>query len=189
MKKQNSSDTRSITNATYQKVVQAITQPMTATQLSRRLGVSANRCSKALVQLRSQKLVKCLNPKATRSRLFCLTKTGIHCRQEMDIENHVSHDVPAINWEVYATLCFSHRSEVMKTLSISMQPSEIKRRATFRTPGLKMSANNVRDVIRYLKSNGIVFPVKQAKKAHPRYQLTETGLQMRQLLLQAEVQT
>ena len=188
MKKQITLDTRCITNETHRKVVRAITQPITATQLSRRLGVLANRCSKAIAQLRSQNLVKCLNPNATRSRLFCLTKKGIHCRQEMDTENRVSYDIPEINWEIYATLCFSHRSHVMKTLSIAMQPSEIKRRATFRTPGLKMSANNVRDVIRYLKFNGIVFPVKQAKRAHPRYELTETGLQMRQLLLQAEVQ-
>jgi hypothetical protein len=50
-----------------------------------------------------------------------------------------------------------------------------------------MSANNARDVIRYLKAKGIVRPVRPRKSKHPKYKLTKIGLKMRQLLLQAEV--
>jgi hypothetical protein len=169
------------------RVLRAITQPMTATQLSRRLDVSVDRCSKALLQLQAQKLVRCVNPAATRSRLFWLTKLGMNCRRPMDSGTCISHDVPEIDWKLYASLCFSHRSEVVRTLTMAMQPSEIKRRATFRTPGLRMSANNVRDVVRYLRARGIVRPVRLGKKRHSGYKLTEIGLLMRRLLLQAEV--
>lgn len=169
------------------RVLLAITQPVTATQLGRRLDVSVDRCSKALRQLRVQKLVRCVSPAAVRSRMFWLTKLGTNCRRDMDAGTCVSHDVPEVDWGLYASLCFSHRSQVVRTLTTAMQPSQIKRRAVLRTPGLRMSANNVRDVIRYLKARGIVRPVKLGKKRHPGYELTAIGSQMRRLLLQAEV--
>jgi hypothetical protein len=186
MNNESSLCTKALGGKFRRRVCQAITQPMTATQLSRRLDVSVDRCSKALVNIQAQKLVRCVNPAATRSRLFCLTKLGTNCRRHMDGGTCVSHDVPDIDWELYASVCFSHRSEVVRTLTVAMQPSTIKRRAAFRTPGLRMSANNVRDVIRYLRAHDIVRPVKLGKKQHSGYEVTEIGLQMRRLLLQAE---
>jgi hypothetical protein len=97
------------------------------------------------------------------------------------------HDYPNLDWQLYGEVCFSHRAAVLKTLTQPMQPAHIKRRARFQDPTIRMSANNVRDVIRFLRSKRIVQPVELRKKAHPRYQLTDTGRQIQRLLLQAEV--
>jgi DNA-binding transcriptional regulator GbsR (MarR family) len=166
----------------------AITQPLTATQISRKLGISVGQCCKAMAGLRLHKLVRCLTPSRSRSRLFWLTHRGKRRQRELLAKERVAYSLPDIAWQVYASLCFSHRSEVVRTLTRPMQPSDIARRAAFRMPGLRMSANNVRDVIRYLKAGGIVQPVKPKKRRHPEYRLTEIGLQMRRLLLRAEVQ-
>lgn len=172
----------------HYQVFQAIMQPSTATQLSKKLGISLDRCSNVLLGLQSHKLVRCLNPTATRNRLFWLTRLGKQCQQQLYGGEHVSHDAPDIDWELYASICFSHRSEVIRSLTFAMQPATLRRRAAFRRLGLKMSANNVRDVIHYLRTHGIVRPVPLKKKAHPGYELTEVGQEMRRLLLQAEVQ-
>jgi len=174
---------------TRQRVLLAITQPLTATQLSRKLGMSTERCSNALAGLRSQKLVRCLNPSGRRSRLFWLTTLGQRSQNTLARERCGAHDFPNVDWGLYASVCFSHRSEVVRTLTHAMQPSEIKRRSAFRTPGLRMSANNVRDVICYLKACGIVRLVTLKKKRHAGYELTEIGLQMRRLIMQAEVRS
>ena len=178
---------REVTNCGRRDVLLSITQPVTATQLSRKLGFSLDQCSNALLDLQSHKLVRCLNPNATRNRLFWLTRVGKHCQRHLASGAYLSYDFPDINWELYTSICFSHRGEVIRTLTFAMQPSQIRRRSACRAPGLRMSANNVRDVIRYLRTHGIVRPVGLKKKAHPGYELTEIGLHMRRLLLHAEV--
>lgn len=169
------------------RVFQAITQPATATQLSQKIGVPFDQCNNALLVLQTHKLLRCLNPTAMRSHLFWLTRAGKNAQRDLSQGSCPSHDYPEIDWGLYASVCFSQRSEVIKTLTYPMQPSQIKRRATFQNPGLRMSSNNARDVIQYLKRHGIVRPVELKKKAHLGYELTEIGLQMRRLLLQAEV--
>lgn len=67
-----------------------------------------------------------------------------------------------------------------------MQPSEIRRKIRNRFPYAKISANNVRDIIRLFEKQGIVRKVFFKKKAHPRYEHTETGLIFQKLLNQAE---
>lgn len=161
----------------------AITQPMTATQISERLGKSFSKCSKALLGLKSHKIMKCLNPAARRNRMFWLTATGKKLRRHLSAKVSSLCDLSQVGWKSYAQICFSQRSQVIQTLAFAMQPSEIKRKTTRRVSGCRMSANNVRDVIRYLKANGIVRPVRLKKKAHPGYVLTKIGLQMRTLLL------
>jgi DNA-binding HxlR family transcriptional regulator len=64
-----------------------------------------------------------------------------------------------------------------------MQAAAVKRRAVFQNPQLRMSANNVRDVMRYLLSTGIARRVEVRKKAHPRYELTDLGRTFQQLLV------
>lgn len=166
-----------------QRVCLAITQPMTATQLSERLGKSLAKCGKALLGLKSHKIMKCLNPAAHRNRMFWLTTMGKKLRRHLGAKVSCRCDYPHIEWKSYATVCFSQRSQVIQTLAFPMQPAEIKRKAARRFSGCRMSANNVRDVIRYLKKKRIVRPVMLRKKAHPRYALTKIGLQMRRLLL------
>jgi len=75
----------------------------------------------------------------------------------------------------------------MKTLTVPMQPSEIKRAIRKKKPGMKISANNIRDVVKLLLEKRIVQKVYIRKKAHPRYELTDSGNQFRELLLQSEM--
>lgn len=67
-----------------------------------------------------------------------------------------------------------------------MQPSEIKRQIRIQKPNTKISANNIRDVVKLLLEKELVQKVYVRKKAHPRYELTELGIKLRQLLIQAE---
>ena len=165
----------------------AIVQPVTAKQLARTTGASLDNCSKRLHRLRAKGIVVCLNPAAQRNRLFWLTLRGIARFKELSGDSHQLGAVKDIDWGLYASVCFSHRSEVIKSLSHAMQPSQIKRRAIFRNPRCRISANNVRDVIRYFKSTGIVRSVAQEKRRHPRYELTDVGQEMRRLLTRVEV--
>ena len=52
-------------------------QPMTALQLKKKTGFNQDQCSAILGQLTLCGLVKCLNPTATRSRLYWLTPTEL----------------------------------------------------------------------------------------------------------------
>ena len=52
---------------------------------------------------------------------------------------------------------------------------------------MKISANNIRDVVKLLLEKGIVQKVQVRKKAHPRYELTDSGNQFRELLMQSEM--
>jgi len=68
-----------------------------------------------------------------------------------------------------------------------MQPSAINRTLRIYKPDVKISANNIRDVVRLLLEKGIVQKVFVRKKAHPRYELTKLGHKLRQLLIQSEM--
>ena len=126
----------------------SVTQPMTATQISKWLDRPLARCCKAIRGLRLHKIVKCLNPAAIRNRVFWFTPSGRRLRKHLGCHEPISGNLSHVNWPLYAKLCFSHRSRVIQTLTCPMQPSEIKRKAVQLFPGLRMSANNVRDVIR-----------------------------------------
>jgi len=68
-----------------------------------------------------------------------------------------------------------------------MQPAVVKRKIKQQNPKIKMSANNVRDVMKLFVQKGIVKPVKIGKKAHLRYELSEEGCKLQGLLSQAEM--
>ena len=68
-----------------------------------------------------------------------------------------------------------------------MQPVAIKRKTKQQNTKIKMSANNVRDVMRLFLKKEIVKPVKIGKKAHLRYELTELGKKLQPLLINAEM--
>lgn len=98
-----------------------------------------------------------------------------------------SHHFPEIDWGLFGEVCYSHRSTIIKTLVRPMQPSEIKRRARFNNPRLKMSANNCRDAICFLRDKEIVSSIKINHNFYLHYELTEIGREFRELLLRAEV--
>ena len=67
-----------------------------------------------------------------------------------------------------------------------MQPSEMKRRLRMKAPDIRISANNVRDIIKLFLAKGLVQKIFVRKKAHARYELTEAGHLHRNLLMRAE---
>ena len=163
-------------------------QPLSVTQLSRKAGMSSASCTEVLRRLRHQGYVECLNPKAVSSRIYWLTEEGLKFQRgffdSRSVELH-PHDFAEVDWEIYGQLCTSHRSLVVKTLTEPMQPSQIKRKAYRNDCKVRMSANNVRDVIRWLLSKGVVRKVLVRRRAHPLYELTESGTKFQSLLRRA----
>ena len=146
-------------------------------------------CSLVLKGLAGSGLVTCLNGRARRSRLYWLTQPGKERQSRLRREwglGALRNDIPIVDWELYGWVCFSHRAAVLTALREPMQPSHIKHIARSHNPALKMSANNVRDVVRLFLKRGIIEGVTGSKKrSHSRYQLTKAGAQLRVLLMRA----
>ena len=163
---------------------------MTARQLSKKTGIPKDTCSYLVAQCSIRGLLTCLNPEQRNSRLYSLTAQGRTIRKQLCQDTHLpykEYDLPDINWSLYGSICFNHRSAVIRTLSGPMQPSEIKRVMRIHQSGVNISANNVRDVVKLLVEKNVVRPVLVKRKAHPCYELTEIGIQLQQLLRQAQV--
>lgn len=176
-----------ITSALEREILLRMAQPMTATQLAGRLSQSLDACSGALRTLQQRNLIRCLNPQANKSRLYWWTPSGLEQQAELAGSSLPAHDLPDLDWSLYGSICFRQRSEVIRTLSTPMLPAKIKRLASFRKSALKLSSNNVRDVLRYLEQHGIVRRIPLPKKKHPGYELTPVGEHFRRLLLRVEV--
>ena len=161
-------------------VVALLSRPMTANQLSRNIGLTQRQCSITLRELQSLGVTNCLNESAVKSRIYWLTKSGQlyqkSLRQELKLPT-LAHDFPDVDWTLYGKICFSHRAAVLKAVSNEpMQPSQIRRRACYQNPSLRMSANNCRDVMKLFLKWGLVEKVPgRRKKSHPRYVLTDRG--------------
>lgn len=172
-----------------QNVLIRLTQPMTANQLARQTRLSRDCCSAALWELATHRLTTCLNPHARSSRLYWLTQQGKTCQRRLYRERGLGIPVsllPDLDWALYGWVCFRHRATVIRALTEPLQPAAIKHRARARDPNVRLSANNVRDVIRLFAAKGIVRPVRVRRKAHLRYELTELGLAFQRLLVSAE---
>ncbi len=167
------------------RIVERMMQPVTARQLAQRFDIPLGKMSHALRMLEQHGLAMCMNSCSVRSRVYWLTGIGqkiqLHLRRDQGLPEF-DHDFPIVDWDLYGWVCHSHRSAVIKALDHPLQPSEIKRRALQQDPNLRMSANNVRDIIRLYLAKGIVQPVLLRKKKHPLYDLTSVGRSLRQLL-------
>ena len=182
----------------YQYIIQSerrkrlmltFTQPLTAKHLSRRTGIKIDACSSLLWELGVYQLVFCLNPAARRSRLFWLTGLGLSCQDKLSRELNTpqcARNFPVVDWKTYGWVCFSQREAVLKALGNPLQPAAIKRAARFQDPTIRMSANNVRDIINLFLHRGIVEKVMAKGKAHPRYELTELGRKCQFLIRRSE---
>lgn len=170
-------------------------QPMTARQLSGKTGLSRDACSYVLWELSVYGVVRCVNPGARRSRLYGLTRRGQSCARRMGARP--SDAIPSdLDWVRYGDLLFRHRTLVVRAMAgvgaaggmggEGVQSCEIKRRIRLLYPEARISANNVRDVIRYLKQVGVVEAVGSSIGSRPRYRLTSVGRVYRDLLLRAE---
>ena len=176
----------------YRKTILAsLRQPLTGKQLSRKMGICIDTCSHVVGRFARQGLVACLNPAARSSRVYGLTDMGRKYRERLCGELGLSEqlegcELPTVDWELYGWLCFSHRSAIMRVLTEPMQPSAMKRKLRNVNSSVKISANNIRDVIRLFLQKGVVRKVLVRKKAHPRYELTEDGCAFQKLLFLAE---
>ena len=171
-----------------QQVLVALRQPLTTKQLALGLELSLKRCSAIVWELRIYGLVNCLNPRAQRSRVYGLTPRGRACQRRWYGEHHLQpadYELPAMDWNLYGWVCHAHRSAVIVALDQPRQPCVIKRQARFLNPAIRMSANNVRDVIYLFLRRGIVKVVEIKGHHHPCYELTRDGRQMQLLLFRA----
>lgn len=176
-------------NCIKDRILQLLHQPLTAIQVSRISGIPAYTCSYLMAKLAQDGFIFCINSKARNCRLYWLTEHGKRYRKDICTKLKLSYeeyDLSKIDWNLYGWVCFRHRSAIIKYLSEPMQPSEIKRLLRIRQANINISANNIRDIIRLFLSKDIVRPVKVKKKSHLRYELTDTGIKFRQLLIQAE---
>lgn len=168
------------------EIFTALNQPMTTTQLARKTDVPRTRCSSVLQSLMKYGLIRRLNPSVKNWCLYWLTSEGARIQklQMMKLgKEPTRYDFPKLqDWGLYAWCCHIHRAAIIRVLTEPMQPSAIKRKASARNPDLRMSANNVRDVIRLLRIKGIVHSTLVRKKHHPRYELTELGKDIQTLL-------
>lgn len=174
------------------QILLTIRQPTTIRQFSRQHGWSLDHTGHVIWCLFQSRVIECLNPRAQRHRLYWLTKLGSRCQRRLRRAAGLRAKVdliPTVNWDLYGRVCYRHRSTVVRELSEPLQPATIKRRARRRNESIRMSANNVRDVMRFLLSQGIVRKVSIPRQHHPSYALTSVGQTFRSLLLNAELGT
>lgn len=164
-------------------------QPMTAKQLAHITGMREDCCSYVLQELSSNQLVYCLNPKSRRSRLYWLTGEGKQYQKKI-LKTHglpiYSYNFPIVDWKLYGWVCYSHRAAIIKAITEPMQPASIRRKIKQLFPDMKISANNVADILRLFSKKRIIEPVNIPRQAFCRYDLTELGNKLQTLLCQVE---
>jgi predicted transcriptional regulator len=173
----------------HRKVLQVFNQPLISRQISKKTGIPTNTCSYVIAQFVDKGLLVCLNSDARNSRLYWLTEKGRQCRKKLFLalnQTYKEPELPEIDWQLYGWVCFSHRSAIIKALTHPMQPSEIKRLFRLQGTHIRISANNIRDIVRLFLGKRIVRPVKVKKRAHLLYELTDLGIKLRLLLIQAD---
>ena len=171
-------------------ILASLNQPLTATQVARRTDIGRDSCLHHLWSLTLHKILRCLNKDTRYIRLYWLTGLGEACQRRMHKEagrGSLVHRYPKIPWNLYSSVCYRHRSAVIEAMRGQMQAAVIKRRAFSRDSTLRMSANNVRDVMKWLVETEAVQKIRVRKKKHPRYELTDLGLEFQKLLLGVKV--
>ncbi len=166
-------------------VLLSINQPLTATHVARRTGITRDSCQHYLRALMHWGLVQCLNKGTRHNQLYWLTKRGEKYQRKLLTERGsppLPHRKPDVPWDAYSAVCYRHRSAVIEAMLGHLQACEIKKRSFARDPRVRMSANNVRDVIKYLLGQQIVRKVQVRRRRHPLYELTELGGELKQLL-------
>lgn len=178
------------TQNSFAKVLLALKQPLITRQISKKTGIPAYTCGYIISTFVDSGVLVCLNPRARNNRLYWFTKAGLQYLKLLYSIHNLTYRTPLlpdIDWNLYGWACFSHRSAIIKALTDPMQPSEIKRFFRFQKTPIRISANNIRDIIHLFLIKGIVRPVQNRGKSHPRYELTETGIKLRHLLIQAGI--
>lgn len=123
-----------------------------------------------LVRLRRQGRVRCLNPEALRSRVYVRTDAQLP---------------EGVDWTLYGWVLYRQRRAVLEALDAPRYPAAIKRRARYLHSGIRLSANNVRDIIRLFHTRGLVTSMDLGR-SHPSYALTAHGEVLQRLMLESE---
>lgn len=168
------------------EIIRDFDQPLTATQIARRVSISLDRVLHLLWVLTLYRVLYCLNKDTRHNRIYWLTELGKACQRKLREAfalQPLKHHFPRIPWDLYSSVCYSHRSAVVKAICEPMQAAAIKRAARLKNADLRMSANNARDVLWYLLAKGIVRRVMIKRRSHPRYELTEMGKIFQELLV------
>ncbi|MCG3132744.1 MAG: hypothetical protein FLDDKLPJ_03610 [Phycisphaerae bacterium] len=163
-------------------------QPLTANQMSKRTGLSLDACSYVFWEFTLKKLSTCLNNAAQRNRVYWLSRLGLVCRRRSfrDQEKEMPTPfVPDVDWDLYGQVCHRHRSAIIKALREPMQPAAAKRRARALDPTLRMSGNNARDVMRWLRKAGLVDAIREPGARFPKYRLLQMGEDIRSFIQEA----
>ena len=161
-------------------------QPLTATHIARRTDINLDSCLHLLWGLTLYGVIFCLNNGTRYNRLHWLTELGKACQRKLREAlalRPLKHRFPRIPWDLYSSVCYSHRSAVIQVMREPMQAAAIKRAARLQNSNLRMSANNARDVLWYLLAKGVVRRIIIRRRSHPRYELTEMGKTFQGLLL------
>ncbi len=168
------------------EIIRDFGQPLTATQIARRTGTSLDRVLHLLWTLTLYRVLYCLNRDTRHNRLYWLTELGKTCQRKLREAlalQPLNQRFPRIPWDLYSSVCYSHRSAVIQAMRAPMQAAAIKRLARLKNADLRMSANNARDVLWYLLAKGIVRRIVMKQRSHPRYELTEVGKAFQELLV------
>ena len=170
------------------KIIVDFDQPLTTTHIARRAKITLDACLHLIWGMTVYSVIHCLNTDTRHNRLYWLTELGKTCqrklRRKMGLQP-LFHNLPNIPWNLYSSVCYSHRSAVISAMHEPMQAAAIKRIALRQNPKLRMSANNVRDVMKYLLKEGIVRRITIRRRSHPRYELTDLGKLFKGLLVGA----
>ena len=161
-------------------------QPLTATHIARRTDINLDSCLHLLWGLTLYGVIFCLNNGTRYNRLHWLTELGKACQRKLcDVLalQPLKHRFPRIPWDLYSSVCYSHRSAVIQAMRGPMQAAVIKRVARLKNADLRMSANNARDVLWYILAKGIVRRIVIKRRRHPRYELTDLGKTFQKVLL------
>lgn len=166
------------------RVFLALSQPLTASQMSARLGKPRSSVSEHLRQMQTYGVVRCLNEASRRSRVFGLTSSGGHCHATLaDIYRQAAVATGAgVDWVTHGRLCFRHRGAVLLALRGRMRPTQIKKQALASDPCLRMSVDNCRQVLRWMVAQGVARATRARGKRFSYYMLTEVGVACREAM-------
>jgi hypothetical protein len=172
------------------KILLSFNQPLTTVQAAAKTGIPKDTCGSLIAKFAKNSLITCLNPAAGNGRLYWLSILGKKYQKDLCKRSNIPYkwfDISGVDWQLYGSVCFNYRSVIVKTLTTPMQPSQIKHILRIQKPHIKISANNIRDVIMFLLAKQIVRPVRIKRKIYIRYELTELGEKFRRLLIDSSV--
>ena len=153
-----------------QRFMELLNQPMTPSQLAMHAGMTTKTACKVVAELREHGLIECLAPGMQRGRPYARTGLGeaVWLLIKQRPESSASK-LPQKDHASYASVCHRHRSVVVRGLGTPRRASQIKQWVRTNLPGVKISANNVRDVLRKLTCLDVAKRVNSEQDHYPVY--------------------